>query len=218
MEEAGVAVGMLRGRARAMRGDFEAARRSYAEWRQGQLERGHLVEAYGQGSAAGYFELLAGDLDRAEEILRESWEGLGAMGERGFRSTVGGELGELLAGRGRLDEAEAILDEAEAISTPDDWVTVSQVTTGRALVASGRGEHEGAVALARAAVDLVDAHEYLTMQQTRWSAYGDVLLAAGRTAEARSAFEHARSLAQRKQATFVVDLLDARLAALASTL
>jgi class 3 adenylate cyclase/tetratricopeptide (TPR) repeat protein len=218
MEEAGVAVGMLRGRARAMRGDFEAARRSYAEWRQGQLERGHLVEAYGQGSAAGYFELLAGDLDRAEEILRESWEGLGAMGERGFRSTVGGELGELLAGRGRLDEAEAILDEAEAISTPDDWVTVSQVTTGRALVASGRGEHEGAVALARAAVDLVDAHEYLTMQQTRWSAYGDVLLAAGRTAEARIAFEHARSLAQRKQATFVVDLLDARLAALASTL
>jgi FimV-like protein len=217
MEETGVAVGMLESRARAMRGDFDGARRGMAAWRQSQLERGHLIEAYGQGSTAAYFELIAGDLDRAEEILRESWDELGAMGERGFRSTVGGELGDLLARRGRLDDAEAILDEAEGISTPDDWVTVSQVTTARALVASGRGDHERAVALARAAVDLVDEHEYLTQQQTRWAAYGDVLLAAGRAGEARTAFEHARELAERKQATFVVESLDARLAALPAT-
>ena len=74
--------------------------------------------------------------------MREGWDGLGELGERGIRSTVGGYLGEMLARLGELEEAEAILDEAMSMSTPDDWVTVAQVMIGRAFVASGRGDHE----------------------------------------------------------------------------
>ena len=67
---------------------------------------------------------------------------LGELGEHGVRSTIGGCLGEVLARCGKLDEAESVLDEAIGMSTPDDWVTVSQVDVGRAFVASARGEHE----------------------------------------------------------------------------
>ena len=106
--------------------------------------------------ARGYIEHVAGEDERAVEALREGWDGLGALGERGIRSTIGGVLGEMLARLGRLDEAEAILDDAIALSTPDDWVTVEAVMMGRAFVASGRGDHDLACELAREAMELVD--------------------------------------------------------------
>ena len=80
--------------------------------------------------ARGSIEIAVGEYELAEEILRTGWDGLGEVGERGMRSTVGGYLGEVLARLGRLDEAEALLDEALGISTLDDWVTVSQVRIG----------------------------------------------------------------------------------------
>ncbi len=153
-------------------------------------------------------ELAEGDLDRAIELLREGWDGFGEFGERGIRSTVGGYLGEMLARRGELEEAEAILDEAMSLSTPDDWVTVAQVLTGRGFVASGRGDHESACELGREAVELVDSREYLTMQQEIRLAYAELLAAAGRNGEARAAFTQAREVAERKGSTLLVDRVD----------
>ena len=217
MEAAGVRVGQMHATAIAMGGDVEEARRLYAAVRQDQRERGHLVEALGQGTIAASIEILAGELGRAEAGLRVGWDELGAMGERGFRSTAGGELGEVLARQGLLDEAQAVLDEAEAISTPDDWVTVANVTIGRAFVASGRGEHDDAVALAREGVELSEAHEYVTQCEKAWLAYGEVLLAAGRRDEAQSVLERARASAERKGSVLVVRRVDALLAELAAT-
>ena len=146
----------------------------------------------------GSIEMAVGEHELAEEILRNGWDGLGEVGERGIRSTIGGYLGEVLARLGRLDEAEALLDEAMGISTLDDWVTVSQVRIGRAFVASGRSEHDRACELAREAVEIVDAREYLTMQQEIRLRNGEILLAAGRNDEARAALERAREVAERK--------------------
>ena len=121
---------------------------------------------------------------------------LGEIGERGVRSTLGGCLGEVLARRGKLDEAEAVLDEALAIGTPDDWVTVSQVDVGRAFVALGRGRPRSCMRTGAAgAVDLVDANEYLTMQQDTRLHCGEILLAAGRLDAARTELERAREVA-----------------------
>jgi class 3 adenylate cyclase/tetratricopeptide (TPR) repeat protein len=153
----------------------------------------------------GYVELDAEDYVRAEQALRATWEELGALGERGFRSTVGGYLGQALAWLGRPDEAVDVLDEALCISTPDDWVTVASVLAGRALVASARGEHEEAVRLARAGRDLVDGHEYLTMQQDNRLVLARTLAAAGRVEEAREAFATVREVAARKGSTVLVD-------------
>ena len=72
-----------------------------------------------------------------------------------------------------------------SISTPDDWVTVSQVQIGRAFVASGRGDHERAASWRGRPIALVDAHEYVTLQQEIRLSRGEILLAAGRADEAR---------------------------------
>ena len=98
-------------------------------------------------------ELFAGELGRAEAVLREGGDALGEMGERGFGQRSAGASVRFSPAGGKLDEAEAVLDEALAIGTPDDWVTVSQVDVGRAFVALGRGEDERACELALRAID-----------------------------------------------------------------
>ena len=200
--------------AASLQGRTEEARQIIDQFVRDENERGRLLSALMVSLARGGLEMTAGEYDRAEEILRHGWDGLGEVGERGIRSTVGGYLGEVLARLGRLDEAEALLDEALSISTLDDWVTVSQVQIGRAFVASGRGEHERACELAREAVEIVDAREYVTIQQEIRLRNGEILVAAGRTGEARAALEHAREVAERKGSTVLVAQADELLAEL----
>jgi tetratricopeptide (TPR) repeat protein len=159
-------------------------------------------------------EFLVGDYGTAATALRESWDGLGELGEKGVRSTIGGMLGAALARDGRLAEAEAVLDEAITMGTLEDWATVSEVGIGRALLASGRGEHDRACDLAREAVEILDAHEYLTLQQMGRLAYGEILLAAGRRDEARAELLRAREVASRKGSTAVVAKVDELLEAI----
>jgi class 3 adenylate cyclase/tetratricopeptide (TPR) repeat protein len=190
--------------AAAMQGRFDEARRLSDEFVRDEQEHGRSMGVLTHALTRANLELVAGDAVRAEETLREGWDGLGRMGERGIRSTVGAWLGELLARGGKLDDAEALLDEAMGISTPDDWVTVSQVTIGRAFVAAGRGEHERACELAAEATGLADSHEYLTIQGEIRLSQGEVLLAVGRLDEARTALERAREVAERKGSTVLV--------------
>ena len=198
----------------AMQGDFDAARAISDDFIEGQRERGLTLNVFTHCLARGYIEHVAGAAERAVEALREGWDGLGALGERGIRSRIGGVLGEMLARLGRLDEAEAILDDAIALSTPDDWVTVEAVMMGRAFVASGRGDHDLACELAREAMELVDSLEYVTLQQDARMSRADILLAAGRRDEARTALAWAREAAARKGSTVLVERADRLTAAL----
>jgi class 3 adenylate cyclase/tetratricopeptide (TPR) repeat protein len=217
MDAAGAFSATLRGYAAAMQGHFEEARRLYEEGVREQLEHGQLLNSLFQRLWYGHQceALAAGDLHRAEEVLREGWDRLGELGERGIRSTMGGCLGEVLARQGRLDEAEKVLDEAISISTLDDWVTVSSVDIGRAFVASGRGDHDRAFELAAGAVELVDAREYLTMQQEIRLCCAEILFAGGRFDQARAELARARDVAERKGSTVLVARADALLAGLA---
>ena len=79
------------------------------------------------------------------------------------------------------------------------------------MIASGRGDHDLAVELAREAVAIADSHEYLTQRHDAWMELGEVLLAAGRTDEAREALARSRELAGRKGSTAIVDRVDALL-------
>ncbi len=78
---------------------------------------------------------------------------------------------------------------------------------GRAFVASARGDHDLAVELARQAVELVDANEYLTLQQAAPSLRmqrsssppgGSTTLAPSSPARARSPSERARPSSSRR--------------------
>jgi class 3 adenylate cyclase/tetratricopeptide (TPR) repeat protein len=215
MDAAGAFSGVVRGWAASMQGHFDDAHRLYEQDVQELLEHGQLLNALLHRLWYGMQCLFwAGDLRRAEAILREGWEGLGDVGEHGYRSTMGGCLAEMVARQGRLDEAEALLDEAIALSSLDDWVTVAQVDMGRALIASGRGDHDLARELARTAVDLVDAREYLTLHQEFRLAHGEILAAAGHLDEARAEILRGREAAKRKGSTVVIAKADELLAGL----
>jgi tetratricopeptide (TPR) repeat protein len=196
-------------------GRFEEARAYTEDFRRHLEERGDTFGIITAGMGAAERELVARDCHRAEEAARATWEGLGAIGERGFRSTVGGHLAQALVGLGRIEDAVAILDESEALGSEDDWVTVALVRYGRALIASASGEHDSAVALARGAVSVADERETLNFRAQLWLGLGRILLAADRRDEAREAIVEALRLAELKGSTVFVDEARALLAELA---
>jgi len=128
------------------------------------------------------------------------------------RSTLGAIYADLLARAGRVDEADSVLDEVDEIGAADDFLTASQAAGARAISASARGDHDRAMELAREAVSIADAGEYVTQRHDMWMELGEVLLAAGRGGEALEAFAHARELAADKGTKLVVDRIDALLA------
>ena len=197
-------------------GRLEESRRLFAQSARESTERGALLNALAQSMNSGWVEMVAGELERALELLGETWSELGELGELGNRSTVGAIYADALARAGRLDEADEVLREVDAIASPDDFLTVVQATSARAMLASGRGDHERAVALAREAAALADMQQYLVQRHDAWMELGEVLLAAGRTDEAREALARSRDLAAQKGTTAVVDRVDALLRAAAT--
>jgi class 3 adenylate cyclase/tetratricopeptide (TPR) repeat protein len=193
-------------------GRFPEAREEYDELKHELSERGARVGALSYAMATGWFEMLVGDYERALAELDEAWVGLGELGDQSFRSTIGAIYADVLARVGRLEDADAVLREVDEIVASDDFITFAQAATARALVASGHGDHDRAVELAREATAIADASEYLTQQHDSWMELGEILLAAGRVDEAREALAHARELAVRKGTTAVVDRIDALLA------
>jgi tetratricopeptide (TPR) repeat protein len=201
--------------AAVMVGRFDEGRRISDEFLAKERERGRLLGTYTHCLTRATLELWSDNPSAAEQALRVGWDELGRVGEQGIRSTVGSWLGEFLARRGELDEADAILDEAIGLSTPDDYVTVAGVMMGRAFVALGRGEHARARQLAAEAVALVDSQEYLTLQQEARLARAELLLRAGAPDEAREGLLAAREVAERKGSIVVVAKADELLAGLA---
>ncbi|MGH3003765.1 MAG: AAA family ATPase [Gaiellaceae bacterium] len=195
-----------------LQGRIAEARRIYDEYVEDLRARGQIVSAISLVMGIAWFEFLAGDVRDAETLLRQAWSDLGKLGERGFRSTIGALLADVLARQGKLDDAAAVVDEAEEISTPDDFVTMGQAASARAWICIGRGDHARAVELARRATEIADTSEFVSLRTDSWLEYGEVLLAAGRREEAKAALARARDLASRKGATLQVGRIDALLA------
>ena len=186
-------------------GRFDEARRLFAEQAASAIERGMVFEHLTHAQHPGVLELLAGDYEAAETILRVSWDGLGDRGEQGFRSTIGTLLAEALVRGGRVDEALAIAEESERIGSDDDWVTVAQAELVRGMVASARGDHVRAVQLGRAAVDRACRTEDVMVPMHVWLGYAELLAAAGRDDEAREALGETLRLAELKGSTVSED-------------
>jgi class 3 adenylate cyclase/tetratricopeptide (TPR) repeat protein len=184
--------------AAAAQGRHEEARQLFAEHRRELEERGELMEALGMSQLRAAAERLAGDLEAAEATLREAWEGLGAMGERGFRSTVGAQLAQVLADLGRIDQATELADAAEALAAADDVATITTVRSARGLIASARGEHAAAVDYAMSSVTVPGLEDWVLWNTDLWLDCARVLSAAGRNDDARRAVSETVRLARLK--------------------
>jgi len=109
----GISLAGLKG----MRGDFDEARALAASARQTYRELGLRLAVAGLTQVSGPIEVLAGNLEAAEQELREGLEIMEPVGSVGYQSAL---LADVLFRRGATDEAERLASIAEAESAVDN--------------------------------------------------------------------------------------------------
>ena len=205
-------LGMLRAFVGAFDEAREHVRRAVAIRRElGLFVAGHAHE----GNFLGLVEMLAEDYQAAERALVSSFTGLTEAGERGFSSTVAGHIANLYVITRRFDEAEHYAVQAREMAPPDDIDAQTRGLRSLARVHAVRGDCEEALNLARQAVAMVDATDYLDLRGETYIDLGEVLLAAGDLQGAREALAIARSNFEAKGITVEAGHVARRLAELA---
>jgi class 3 adenylate cyclase/tetratricopeptide (TPR) repeat protein len=182
-------------------GRCDEAREALATARARMLELGRATHYVGTMMQLGLIELIAGDAEAAVRAYSEGYEGLGELGETGFRSTMGTMLAGALVVVGRPDEAESILDAAEALAAADDADPQVRMRWVRGQILAGRGRLTEAEGVARQAVTLASKTDYLPLHGDALVALADVLVAAGKDEQAVVALREAVELFDRKEAT-----------------
>jgi ATP/maltotriose-dependent transcriptional regulator MalT len=199
----------------AMRGEAETARRLVAESRSVFEELGQRVLLAGLPLYAGYVELHLDDAAAAERILREGYEALRGMGERGQFSSTASLLARALLLQGRLDEAEELTRVAEESAASEDVGTQALWRETRALVLARGGDAEAAEPLARAAAERAAGTDFVLLRGDTLLALSEVLARAGRSEEAARAAAEALGLYEGKGAVVAARRAREALAAVA---
>ena len=183
----------------AMLGDIDASRRAAADaWR--ILDEFDMTLSKGlYAGDIGLAEMLAGDLDRAEDVLRRGHDLLVEIGDVGVRSTVDAILGNVLFLLGRDAEALEFADESRNIAARDDLDSQPRSRIARARVLGRQGLYDEALALLDEAVALVELLDFLELKGSVHDVLGEVLLRVGRTEEAASAVKRAIEFHEAKQ-------------------
>jgi class 3 adenylate cyclase/tetratricopeptide (TPR) repeat protein len=182
----------------AMQGRIEDARRQISASRSILKDFGQRLN-YGVTSIdGGEIELLAGDAEAAERVMREGFELLESIGETGYLSTLASLLAEAIYLQKRYEEAERFSKISEQNAPPEDMASQASWRSVRAMVLAQRGEAEKAEDLAREAVDIARKTDHLNTQGWTLLALADVLAVGGRPAQAVPVIEEARVLYDRK--------------------
>ncbi|HEX9381200.1 MAG TPA: adenylate/guanylate cyclase domain-containing protein [Gaiellaceae bacterium] len=182
----------------ALQGRFEDARGQVAASRAIYKDLGQQLDYGATSILEGEVELLAGDAEAAERVLREGFELLESIGETAYLSTIASGLAEAIYLQKRYEEAERFSEVSEQTAAPGDLASQVGWRRTRATVLAQRGEAEQAEDLAREAVDIARRTDHLNMQASALLAFADVLAIEGRPAQAIPIIEEARVLYDRK--------------------
>jgi predicted ATPase/class 3 adenylate cyclase len=139
----------------AMLGDFVTARRLYQQAFDSFEDIGATLLGSRTSLQSGAVELLAGDLEAAERVLRDDYEKLERLDERYWRPTVAANLALVLCRLDRFDEAMELTRVAEEITAADDVESQALWRSAKAVILARSGDHDAADATAGAAVDLL---------------------------------------------------------------
>jgi tetratricopeptide (TPR) repeat protein len=161
-------------------------------------ELGQLTFRAGLSMNAGWIALLAGKPERAEAELRKGAAVLEQAGESGFRSTVTAVLAEVLYELGRDEDAEECTRWSEEATSPEDVLSQTLWRATRAKLVARRGEHDEAMRLSTEAVEWARQSDALPSLGDALFARGEVLETVGRGDEARTAYEEALTVYERK--------------------
>jgi class 3 adenylate cyclase/tetratricopeptide (TPR) repeat protein len=180
----------------AMAGNFERAREHVRSSEAAYAELG--LAGVGSKEAAGIVEMLAGDPAAAEHHFRGYYEVHAGLGEKSFLSTVAANLAHTLYAQGRDGEADEFTRISEEAAAADDVASQFRWRSARAKVLARRKEFEEAEALAREAVRIATATEYIVWGVDTLMDLAEVLEAAGRVDEAILPIQDALALYEAK--------------------
>jgi tetratricopeptide (TPR) repeat protein len=184
---------------RAMQGDFAGGRELLQKAKRAAEDLGDRIAfAVTDGHFGGPLEMLAGNYETAVTLMRTSYEQLTATGDRAFASTVAAWLAAALMETGDDGEAWRFATIARESTASDDLSSQVDGRRVQARLQSRRGDHAAAEALARQAVSMASASDYLEHQANALFDLAHVLHEAGRDAEALEAARAALELYERK--------------------
>jgi predicted ATPase/class 3 adenylate cyclase len=183
---------------RAMRGDFDEARKLWAAARDQYEELGLGHRRAARSLLAAAIETLAGDDEAAERELRWGYETLERMGERGARASIAAFLAESIYRQGRDDEAARFAEITHELAAVDDLEPQVLWRSVKAKVLAKRGELDQAEQLAREAEALVESTDFPDLQAIAFLSLAEVLEAIGKTDEAAQLIARARTIYEQK--------------------
>jgi tetratricopeptide (TPR) repeat protein len=190
----------------ALRGEFDEARRLAAESLAIMNDVGLRLAAARASVDFAMRELLAGDPLAAEAIAREGYETLDLMNERAYKCTCAALLAQALHLQGLQHEASRFAEVSRDNAGGSDAVGQYQWRTAQARVLAGRGQFPEAIALAKAAVELLEKTDLVFMHGDALFDLAGVLRTSGRLAEAEAAAREALRLHERKGARAAAEL------------
>jgi class 3 adenylate cyclase/tetratricopeptide (TPR) repeat protein len=182
----------------AMSGEFDTARRLYGEARASFDELGATLLGARTSLQSAVVELLAGDLEAAEQELRRDYETLDRLGERYLRPTIAANLALIRCRRKDFDDAARFASISEEIAAEDDVESQALWRSARALILTRDGDRAAAEATARAAVELLRRTDALVQIADALIVQASVLDDQGRAEERAAALSEAASLYERK--------------------
>ena len=182
----------------AMRGRFEIARDLYQQCRRFGEEFGLGPVLAGLTNYSGAIELLAGDLDAAENELRSGCAALESLGETSTLSTSAALLARTLELQGRLEEAERFTILSEQRASKDDLASQITWRSVRARVLVRRGDVEQAARLAREGARLAAQTDFLVWRGEALLDLAEVLRLSGDWVGSSSSAEEALQLFEAK--------------------
>ena len=198
----------------AMAGRYDEGRRLAREGRHILADLGQKVMLAASIEEVGFIEILAGDLEAAEQEHRGGLAELEQLGANPYVAMNAAHLGVILCELSRFDEAENFARMSEEVPGEDisdvDWGTRSI----RARVAASRGQLDEASRFAAEALHLTKDVELVRFRGCALETAGQVLQAAGEKEEARAAFGKALDLYEAKGIVSFIDKMRARIAAL----
>jgi DNA-binding SARP family transcriptional activator len=183
----------------AMAGRFDSARELVSRARTIYEELAWTDKIWtNYAPVAAEIELLAGERAEAERLLTESCSKLEAWGERVRLATQASELGEVLYGQGRLEEAQGWSYVAERNAATDDASAQFSWRVLRAKTLARQGTFGEARSLARRAVEIAAATDAVSQHADVLFGYAEVFRLGGHAREAAEAIEDAIRLLEGK--------------------
>jgi DNA-binding SARP family transcriptional activator/tetratricopeptide (TPR) repeat protein len=163
-----------------------------------------------------WLALLDTDPGTVEQNLRPDYEALKRIGEKSHFSSYATLLAQAVYAQGRYEEAEQFSQEAAQAARPNDVHSQIIWRSTRAKVLARRGEREAAESLAREAVGLAEAGDFLQPHAEAFMDLAEVLELSGRGEEAAEAVRRAITLYEAKGNLTAAELAHARLERLSS--